>query len=169
MMLNAVVLPAPFGPIRPTIWPSRTSSETPSRATIPPNRRVTLRSESRAIGRRSLSIRPCRALLCPRAAQPEGDQPLRRRDPLRGLPGVDLLPLGELRHLARPDHLRRRLRADDPGDLDRLPPALHPPRVRDLPADPLRARRAGLDGGAGPGDLLGLRPPQAPQLRRPRG
>ena len=52
--LNAVVLPAPLGPISPTIWPSGTSSETPSRATIPPNRRVTFRSESRAIGRRSL-------------------------------------------------------------------------------------------------------------------
>ena len=52
--LNAVVLPAPFGPIRPTIWPSSTSNETPSRATIPPNRRVTFRSESRAIDRRTL-------------------------------------------------------------------------------------------------------------------
>src|SRR4051794_30227083 len=169
MMLNAVVLPAPFGPIRPTIWPSRTSSETPSRATIPPNRRVTLRSESRAIGRRSLSIPPCRALLCPRAAQPEGDQPLRRRDPVRGFPRVDLLPLGELRHLARLDDLRGRLRADDARDLDRLPPALHPPGVRDVPADPLRAGGSRLDGGAGTGDPLGLRPPQAPQLRRPRG
>ena len=34
---------------------------------------------------------------------------------------------------------------------------------------PLRPRRARLDGRAGPGDPLGLRPPQAPQLRRPRG
>src|SRR6185503_5540561 len=54
MTLNAVVLPAPFGPINPTIWPSRTSNEIPSRATIPPNRRVTFRSESRAIDRGSL-------------------------------------------------------------------------------------------------------------------
>src|SRR4026209_169596 len=54
MTLNAVVLPAPFGPIRPTICPSRTSKDTPSRATIPPNRRVTFRSESRAIDRRTL-------------------------------------------------------------------------------------------------------------------
>ena len=30
MTLNAVVLPAPFGPIRPTIWPSGTSNDTPS-------------------------------------------------------------------------------------------------------------------------------------------
>src|SRR5215211_3409830 len=169
MMLKAVVLPAPFGPIKPTIWLSGTSSETPSRATIPPNRRVTLRSESRAIGRWSLSVRSCRALLCARAPQPEGDQPLRRGDSLRGFPRVDLLPLGELRDVARPDDLRGRVRADDAGDLDRLPPALHPPLLRDVPADPLRARRARLDGGAGSGDPLGLRPPQAPQLRRPRG
>ncbi len=39
--LNAVVFPAPFGPIRPTISLSSVSNETSSRATIPPNRRVT--------------------------------------------------------------------------------------------------------------------------------
>src|SRR5436305_14560944 len=38
MALKAVVLPAPFGPISPTIEPSATSSETSSSATIPPNR-----------------------------------------------------------------------------------------------------------------------------------
>ena len=59
--------------------------------------------------------------------------------------------------------------ADDARDLDRLPPALHAPLLRDVPVDPLRPRRARLDGGAGAGDPLGLRPPQAPQLRRPRG
>ena len=36
--------------------------------------------------------------------------------------------------MARPDHLRGRLRADDARDLDRLPPALHAPVVRDLQA-----------------------------------
>ena len=49
--LKSVVLPAPFGPIRPTIWPGSTSSETSSMATIPPNRRVTFRIESSATRR----------------------------------------------------------------------------------------------------------------------
>src|SRR5215212_10116739 len=48
MTLNAVVFPAPFGPIRPAISPSATSSETSSSATIPPKRRVTLSSSSSA-------------------------------------------------------------------------------------------------------------------------
>src|SRR5579864_6876794 len=34
--LNSVVLPAPFGPISPTISPSRTANETPSTARSPP-------------------------------------------------------------------------------------------------------------------------------------
>src|SRR4051794_9777838 len=38
MQLNAVVLPAPFGPISPTISNSLTSSETSSSACSPPNR-----------------------------------------------------------------------------------------------------------------------------------
>src|SRR5262245_64772484 len=48
MTLNAVVFPAPFGPIRPAISPSFTVSETSSSATIPPNRRVTLSSSRSA-------------------------------------------------------------------------------------------------------------------------
>ena len=44
MTLNAVVLPAPFGPIRPEMWPSSTSNETPSSATMPPKRSVTSRT-----------------------------------------------------------------------------------------------------------------------------
>src|SRR5579864_2281538 len=35
--LKSVVLPAPFGPISPTISPSRTVNETPSTARSPPN------------------------------------------------------------------------------------------------------------------------------------
>src|SRR5215469_7358777 len=48
MQLNMVVFPAPLGPIRPRIAPSETSKDTPSRATIPPNRMLTPRMESRA-------------------------------------------------------------------------------------------------------------------------
>ena len=46
-----VVLPAPFGPIRPTISPGRTSKVTPSTATTPPNRTVSASIESVAGGR----------------------------------------------------------------------------------------------------------------------
>src|SRR5438093_11270559 len=48
MTLNAVVLPAPFGPIRPAIWPRSTENETSSRATTPPNRREMFSSSSSA-------------------------------------------------------------------------------------------------------------------------
>src|SRR5436309_10533946 len=41
MQLNRVVLPEPFGPISPTISPSRTAKSTPSTATRPPKRLVT--------------------------------------------------------------------------------------------------------------------------------
>src|SRR5256885_16097269 len=54
MTLKAVVFPAPFGPIRPAIWPSSTSKETLSSATIPPNRRETCRIDRRAMGRGTL-------------------------------------------------------------------------------------------------------------------
>ena len=44
--VEEVVLPAPFGPIRPATTPRSTSKETPSSATMPPNRNVTSRTES---------------------------------------------------------------------------------------------------------------------------
>ena len=49
--LKSVVLPAPFGPIRPVIVPSSAANETSSSATIPPNRSVTSSTESKATGR----------------------------------------------------------------------------------------------------------------------
>src|SRR5262245_44799596 len=45
-MLKAVVFPAPFGPISPTISDSSTSSDRPSRARMPPKRRSTSTSSS---------------------------------------------------------------------------------------------------------------------------
>src|SRR5438876_4600040 len=47
--LKSVVLPAPFGPISPTISPASTSSDTSSTATMPPNRFVTFCTVSSAI------------------------------------------------------------------------------------------------------------------------
>ncbi len=51
MTLNAVVLPAPFGPISPKIVCGSTSKLTSSRATMPPNLRDAPSSESRANAR----------------------------------------------------------------------------------------------------------------------
>jgi hypothetical protein len=45
--LKAVVFPAPFGPIRPTISPGSAVKETPSSATIPPKRFVTFSTSRR--------------------------------------------------------------------------------------------------------------------------
>jgi hypothetical protein len=41
MTLNTVVLPAPFGPMTPTTWPSGTAKETSSSASRPPKRTLT--------------------------------------------------------------------------------------------------------------------------------
>src|SRR5258706_7474119 len=41
MALKHVVLPAPFGPMRPKIWPVSIENETASSATTPPKRIVT--------------------------------------------------------------------------------------------------------------------------------
>src|SRR5437667_330142 len=46
MQLNSVVLPAPLGPISPRICPSSRVKETPSRATMPPNRKAISRISS---------------------------------------------------------------------------------------------------------------------------
>ena len=47
--LKSVVLPAPFGPITPTIWLARTVSDTPSRATTP-SKRTSIPATSRTAG-----------------------------------------------------------------------------------------------------------------------
>src|SRR5260370_10906629 len=47
MVLNSVVLPAPLGPIRPTMVPSGTVKETESSATMPPKRTLTSRTSSK--------------------------------------------------------------------------------------------------------------------------
>ena len=49
----------------------------------------------------------------------------------------------------------------------RVPPAADPPLVPDLQGGPVRVRRARLDGRAGPGHVVGGRPPQAPRAHRP--
>src|SRR5881296_3200870 len=49
--LKSVVLPAPFGPMRPTICPASTSKETESSARMPPKRTVRSRTVRIGIGR----------------------------------------------------------------------------------------------------------------------
>src|SRR5512134_1894016 len=68
-MLNVVVLPAPFGPIRPTMAPSATSNETPVTARRPRKDLETSRTS-----------RCATALLPPLEAEPPRD---RRPDPVR--------------------------------------------------------------------------------------
>src|SRR6516165_11839051 len=58
MTLNSVVFPAPFGPIRPTIWPWSTVRETSSIATMPPKRRVTLSTASSATAVTLMALQP---------------------------------------------------------------------------------------------------------------
>ena len=60
MQLKSVVLPAPFGPIRPQIAPWATSKDTSWRAVTPPNRIVTPSTTSRAeaCGSAPTSARP---------------------------------------------------------------------------------------------------------------
>src|SRR6267142_5558599 len=99
MTLNAVVLPAPFGPMRPAIVPSSTARETSSSATMPPNRREACSRERR---------------------------PIRKRDSTESIPDPKGLPAGEvlvpeLLHRRRPwrAHVGRVVRrvvdgADDP-------------------------------------------------------
>ncbi len=55
--LNSVVLPAPFGPIRPQMSPRRTSKLTPSSATMPPKRTVTPRTLSKGSALFDMGVR----------------------------------------------------------------------------------------------------------------
>ena len=57
-MLKVVVLPAPFGPIRPTIVPSPTSNDTPATARKPRNAFETSRTSSSAMVFQSRRPRP---------------------------------------------------------------------------------------------------------------
>ena len=61
-------------------------------------------------------------------------------------------------------YVLRRLRRDG-----RLPPPAHPPLVRGAPGRARDARDPRLDDGAGRGDPLGRRPPQAPHVHRRGG
>src|SRR5580700_5615911 len=56
MQLNNVVLPAPFGPTRPTASPAASDSDTSLRAATPPKRMETDRASSRGGGASATSI-----------------------------------------------------------------------------------------------------------------
>src|SRR5690348_3422248 len=59
--LKSVVLPAPLGPIRPTMQPCGTSKLTPSRATRPPKRTLTPLTESRGASAAATGVDPLAA------------------------------------------------------------------------------------------------------------
>ena len=46
--LKSVVLPAPFGPMSPTMWPAATENDTLSSAVMPPKRTVTPSTRSKS-------------------------------------------------------------------------------------------------------------------------
>src|SRR6185437_11864978 len=122
MALNAVVLPAPFGPISPTIEPSATSRETSSSATMPPNRRRTWSSARRATsvcrlqgpaaGRLHSGEHPGRSGAVREAREQLGEErvglpPLVGREELAGAPAAQRVDRSapDVEHLAR-DRLR---------------------------------------------------------------
>src|SRR5579872_71521 len=72
MTLNAVVFPAPFGPISPVTEPSCTSSDTSSSATMPPKRREACSRERRPMRRRKPTESP-ETTLCRGSLVPGGD------------------------------------------------------------------------------------------------
>src|SRR3954451_2018999 len=67
--LNIVVLPAPFGPMRPQIWPGSTPNESESKATIPPNRTLTEYTSKSAT-----YVVPSASRLAPPTNRPPGDR-----------------------------------------------------------------------------------------------
>src|SRR5512141_186211 len=56
MMANSVVLPAPFGPISPVIWPAATVSEAAFTASKPPKRQDIRSTDSRGSVIRGLAL-----------------------------------------------------------------------------------------------------------------
>src|SRR3569832_390840 len=73
---NRVVLPAPFGPIKPVIRPSSAAIDTPSTARTPPNRRV--RFETTRSGS-ALRYLPPPALEAASRSGDDADQAARRK------------------------------------------------------------------------------------------
>src|SRR3954470_1516255 len=117
MQLNAVVLPAPFGPIRPTISHSSTFRLTPSMAVRPPKRMVRSRTSSTD----TAALHRSDAAVPVRVVQAE----LVPREPTR----------------ERPDHLADAAGIHDP----RLQQERRPDRVRNVDLVPaIEVRPAGV-------------------------
>src|ERR1041384_7493796 len=101
MMLNAVVLPAPLGPMTPTISHSPTEMLTSVLANTPPNRIETLRVSSTDIGDLHL-LQPTVLQVELLAAEPAHDRTDLLADPTREEDERD-------QQEDRPDHERRDL------------------------------------------------------------
>src|SRR5580704_5473427 len=75
MQLNKLVLPAPFGPINPTICPLAISKETSSSAATPPKRTLTPRIASKASLNAEVPVQTSRRELSLRERFPSGRFP----------------------------------------------------------------------------------------------
>ena len=162
---------------------SRRSSRPPGRAARGAGRRAASTGTA-AYGRDACSIVtrlqiPGKTFgVCARGSRPiegydsshvQSAQDLQPRGGVAPLPRLrrrDRAALEHVRRLERPrgagDHVRAHgLRRDA-----RLPPPADAPLVPDLQAGRVHARRARLDGGPGPRDDVGRRPPQAPRAHR---
>src|SRR3954468_8645755 len=105
MQLNAVVLPAPLGPISPTISHSLTARFSPSMAGRPPKRMVRSRTSSTDITAPGQSGGGCITVLVVQR-EPMPGEPLRERTQhLPETTGVE------------DDRLQQQARADDVGDV----------------------------------------------------
>src|SRR4051812_10869779 len=105
MQLNAVVLPAPLGPISPTISHSLTARFKPSMAMRPPKRMVRSRTSSTDITTSSQSSGGCITVLVVQR-EPMPCEPLRERS--QHLPETARI---------EDDRLQQQARADDVGDV----------------------------------------------------
>src|SRR4051794_9395470 len=125
MQLNAVVLPAPFGPISPTISHSSTLRFRLSMAVRPPKRMVRSRTSSTDIA----ALHRAYACAAVRVVQRElvaGEPAGERTDDLTEPPGVE-------------DHsLEKQYRADDVGDVELVVAVERAPAG--LPGEPLHER-----------------------------
>src|SRR3954469_12847057 len=107
MQLNAVVLPAPLGPISPTISHSSTRRLSPSTATRPPKRMVRSRTSSTDTAALHRSDAP--AFVVVQAEPVTGEPPGERPEDLTEPAGV------------HDDGLQQQRRPDDVGDVELVP------------------------------------------------
>ena len=122
-----------------------------------------------AAGRSLITRQPSHAYASLDDAAPQDRQPDRRAAAAGRADRRDRAAVEPGDRAARARAADRLLRDHLPRGHARLPPDVHPSRLRVLARVPGGDRGARLDGGRGLGDHLGGRPPQAPRVHRPGG